>query len=140
MKRIIISAGNVSLEAELNESPTALRVWEALPIDARANSWGDEIYFEIPVAADQEPDARADVAIGELGYWPLGSAFCIFFGPTPASRGQEPRAYSPVNILGRVLGDATRFRDVRAGTSVHLAGVGAESRALGGDEVTRISS
>lgn len=135
--RIVISAGNVSLEAELNESPTAVKVWEALPIDARANIWGDEIYFEIPVVAEQELDARADVAIGDLGYWPLGSAFCIFFGPTPASRGPEPRAYSPVNILGRVLGDATRFRGVRAGTSVRLARVGSESHTLGGDEVTR---
>jgi hypothetical protein len=121
MNRITISAGNLTMEAELNESPTAVKVWDALPIEGRASTWGDEIYFEIPVSARQEPDARADVVVGELGYWPVGSAFCIFFGPTPASSGEEPRAYSPVNILGRVLGDAARFRGVRSGTAVRLA-------------------
>jgi hypothetical protein len=124
MKRITISAGSVLMEAELNEGPTARKVWDALPIEGRANTWGDEIYFEIPVSARQEPDAREDVAVGELGYWPVGSAFCIFFGPTPVSSGVEPRAYSPVNILGRVLGDATRFRGVRSGTAVRLARIG----------------
>jgi hypothetical protein len=124
MKRITISTGEVVMEAELNESPTARKVWDALPIEARASTWGDEIYFEIPVSAGQEPDARADVAVGELGYWPVGSAFCIFFGPTPASSGVEPRAYSPVNILGRVLGDATQFRGVRSGASVRIARLG----------------
>jgi uncharacterized protein len=123
MKRITISAGGVSMEAELNENLTAVKVWEALPIEGRASTWGDEIYFEIPVSASPEPDARSDVAVGELGYWPVGSAFCIFFGPTPVSTGKEPRAYSPVNILGRVLGDATRFRGVRSGAAVRLARV-----------------
>ncbi len=126
MARILISAGDVSMEAELNDSPTAVQVWQALPIEGRASTWGDEIYFEIPVKAGQEPDARAEVAVGELGYWPIGSAFCIFFGPTPASRGSEPRAYSPVNILGRVLGDATRFRSVRSGARVRLTRVEAD--------------
>jgi hypothetical protein len=123
MNRITISAGDVMMEAELNEGPTARKVWDALPIEARANTWGDEIYFEIPVSAGEELDARADVAVGELGYWPVGSAFCIFFGPTPVSSGVEPRAYSPVNILGRVLGDATKFRGVRSGAAVRLARV-----------------
>ncbi len=121
MKRIVISAGNVSLPAELNDTPTARQVWEALPLEGTASTWGDEVYFAIPVAAAEESDARADVAVGELGYWPPGHAFCIFFGPTPASSGQSPRAYSPVNVLGRVLGDATRLRAVRAGTRVRLA-------------------
>ncbi len=121
MKRILISAGDVSLAAELNESPTAQKVWDALPLEGRANVWGDEIYFEIPVRAGAEPDARAEVGIGELGYWPMGSAFCIFFGPTPVSVDERPRAYSPVNILGKVVGDAGRFRSVKAGTPVKLA-------------------
>jgi hypothetical protein len=120
MHRITITAGSVSLTAELNDSPTARQVWDALPVEGRANLWGDEIYFGIPVKADQEPDARADVAIGELGYWPPGNAFCIFFGPTPVSLDERPRAASPVNILGRVLGDATRFRDVQGGTPVKI--------------------
>ncbi len=120
MPRIQITAGSVSLPAELNDSPTARLVWEALPIEAHANRWGDEIYFEIPVVARQSADARADVAVGELGYWPVGHAFCIFFGPTPVSSGPAPRAYSPVNILGRVIGDATAFRSVADGAAVRL--------------------
>ena len=120
MKRIVITAGNVSLPAELNDSPTARQVWEALPIEGTANTWGDEIYFAIPVVAAEEPDARADVAVGELGYWPVGHAFCLFFGPTPASSGPRPRAYSPVNILGHIVGDATRFRPVRDGTPIKI--------------------
>jgi hypothetical protein len=120
MNKIIISVGDVSLPAELNEGPTARQIWEALPIEGRANIWGDEIYFEIPVVAQQEPDARAEVEVGELGYWPVGHAFCIFFGPTPASTDDRPRAASPVNILGRVLGDATSFRAVQGGTAVQI--------------------
>ena len=121
MNRITISAGDVSMAAELNDAPTARQIWEALPIEGTAHTWGDEIYFEIPVLADQEADARAEVEVGELGYWPVGHAFCVFFGPTPASTDERPRAYSPVNILGRVLGDATQFRAVEAGTQVRIA-------------------
>jgi len=120
MGKIIISAGEVSLPAELNDGPTARQIWEALPVGGTARTWGDEIYFELPVVAGQEPDARAEVEVGELGYWPVGRAFCIFFGPTPASTGEQPRAYSPVNVVGRVLGDATRFRAVREGTRVQV--------------------
>ena len=85
-----------------------------------ANVWGEEIYFKIPVTAKQEPDARAQVEVGELGYWPVGQAFCIFFGPTPASIDERPRAYSPVNVLGRIVGDATQFRRVQDGAPVQL--------------------
>jgi uncharacterized protein len=120
MKTITIRAGNITMSAELNDKPTAVQVWGALPIEGRGSRWGDEIYFEIPVAAGQEADARADVEVGELGYWPVGNAFCIFFGPTPVSSGGQPRAYSPVNILGRVIGDATLFRPVKSGEKVIL--------------------
>lgn len=118
--RITITAGPVSMAAELNDSPTAQAIRSALPITGRAQTWGDEIYFRIPVESDAAKDARAEVDVGELGYWPAGSAFCIFFGPTPASDGDEPRAASPVNILGRVIGDATAFRKVPAGAEVTL--------------------
>lgn len=120
-RKITITAGSVKVEALLNDSPTAQQIWEALPITGRANVWGDEIYFEIPVRAEQAPDARAEVEVGELGYWPLGHAFCIFFGPTPVSTDERPRAYSPVNIVGRVLGDAALFRRVPAGSTVTLS-------------------
>lgn len=124
MNRITISAGEVSLPGELNDSPTARQIWEALPLEGQASIWGDEVYFEIPVVADQAPDARAEVEVGELGYWPVGHAFCIFFGPTPVSTDERPRAYSPVNILGRVVGDATAFRAVRNGEQVRLTRTG----------------
>lgn len=121
MTNIMISAGGVSVEAELNDSPTAQAILDALPITAHANLWGDEIYFEIPVRVPQSPDARADVEVGDLGYWPMGHAFCIFFGPTPVSTGDEPRAASPVNVIGRVLDDAEQFRDVEYGTEILIA-------------------
>ena len=121
MLKIVIEAGSVTVEAELNDSQTAQQIGEALPIEGTANTWGDEIYFEIPVVAAQAPDARAQVEVGELGYWPVGHAFCIFFGPTPVSTDERPRAYSPVNILGRVSGDATQFRAVRDGAIVRLS-------------------
>ena len=96
MHTIRISARDVTAVAALNESATADAIWEALPISARANRWGDEIYFEIPVRLPQADDARDVMEAGELGYWPPGRAFCIFWGRTPASRGDEIRAASPV--------------------------------------------
>jgi hypothetical protein len=83
-------------------------------------TWGDEVYFGISAEMGLEPDTRAEMAVGELGYWPTGDAFCIFFGPTPASSGDTPVAASPVNILGRVLGDAIVFRTVRRGDTVRI--------------------
>lgn len=114
-----IAAGPVSAQAALNDSPTAQAVWAALPIEAAAQTWGDEIYFPIPVSLAEE-DAQAVVAPGDLGYWPPGRAFCIFFGPTPASRGDECRPASPVNVVGRVDGDPTVFKTVRAGARIRL--------------------
>ncbi|MBN1992223.1 MAG: hypothetical protein JW953_05935 [Anaerolineae bacterium] len=122
--KITISTGDISLPAELNNRPTAQQVAAALPIEGKANIWGDEIYFEIPVMAEPEPDARAEVEVGELGYWPVGHAFCIFFGPTPVSTGPKPRAYSPVNILGRVLGDAAQFKGTPNGATVKIEPAG----------------
>lgn len=120
MNTIRIRAGNLEMEAELNDSATASLVWEALPIEGRANRWGEEIYFSIPVSTGGEAGAQQEVEVGDLGYWPPGSAFCIFFGPTPVSTGNRPRAASPVNLLGKVAGDATRFRQVRDGEKIFL--------------------
>jgi uncharacterized protein len=121
MSKIVITAGEVKIVAELNDSPTAQAVWNVLPIQAEANVWGDEIYFEIPVKIAQAPEARAEVEVGTLGYWPLGNAFCIFFGPTPASTDGKPRAYSPVNIIGKVTGDVAPLRTVPQGAAVRVA-------------------
>jgi len=114
---IRITAGQVVATAELNDSKTATVIWEALPIEAKAETWGDEIYFGIAVHAEAD-GAKEVVALGDLAFWPPGHAFCIFFGPTPASRGNEIRPASPVNVVGRVNGDATVFKKVRAGTRV----------------------
>lgn len=118
--RIIrISAGGVEVIAGLGTTRTADAIWDALPIEGRANRWGDEIYFHIGLGLPEE-DAREVVEVGDLGYWPPGQAFCLFFGPTPASQGIEPRAASPVNVFGRIQGDATLFREVRDGARVVL--------------------
>lgn len=118
MRTIRITAGKVQATASLNDSPTADAIWNALPITARASTWGDEIYYSIPVSLEQAADALAVVAMGDLGYWAPGSAMCIFFGPTPASRGAEIRPASPVNVFGRVVGDATVFKAVGSGERV----------------------
>ncbi len=119
-KKIKISVGNISLKAELNDSATADKIWKSLPLEGKANTWGDEIYFEIPVVIEQEPEAREDVDIGTLGYWPAGNAFCIFFGPTPVSTDDKPRAASPVNIFGKVVEDARELRKVSDGAIVRI--------------------
>ena len=118
-RTIRIAAGAVSAKARLDTSKTASAIWDALPIEAKAETWGDEIYFGIGVTiAPESPRATGDM--GDLGYWPPGKAFCIFFGPTPASQGDEIRPASPVNVLGRVDGDATVFKKIRAGAPVRI--------------------
>lgn len=119
MRKIRIIAGDVTAEATLNDTRTAQAIWEALPIEARANTWGDEIYFGIPVFLEEE-NAQEVVALGDLGYWPPGHAFCIFFGRTPMSRGNEIRPASPVNVFGRVEGDPKVFTKVPDGARVRL--------------------
>ena len=106
-RRIRIRAGAVTVSATLNDSPTADAVWEALPITGQVQTWGDEIYFSIPVEAAEAPDARATVDKGAVAYWPPGSALCLFWGPTPMSRGDEIRPASPVNVFGAIEGDPT---------------------------------
>jgi hypothetical protein len=120
MAKIMIAAGSVSLQAEILDTPTAKKVLEALPFENSANVWGEEIYFDIPLNIEQEPDARSEVKVGDLAYWPAGSAFCIFFGPTPVSTDNRPRAYSPVNVFGKVLGDPKQFKSVSNGVLVHV--------------------
>ena len=117
-RRIRIIAGSVVVTATLDGSETAVALWAALPLAAVANRWGDEVYFTIPVRLPEAADARQDMEVGELAYWPVGAAFCLFFGPTPASTGRIPRAYSNVNPFGTVEGDASALRAVRDGDPV----------------------
>jgi len=119
-KKIRILVSDVEIEAELNEAKTSQRIWEALPIEGKVNLWGEEIYFAIPVKTGLETGSREIVSAGELGYWPTGQAFCIFFGPTPASKADEIRAASAVNIIGKVLSDPKVFLKVKEGAKITL--------------------
>jgi hypothetical protein len=119
--KIQIETGEIRMEAELSENETASAIGKSLPIEGQVNRWGEEIYFSIPIDISEAPDARQDMEIGELGYWPTGTAFCIFFGPTPASHDQSPRAASNVNPFGKVNGDATIFSSVPSGQSISVS-------------------
>ena len=118
-KKIRIIAGAIEAEAELNDTGTAQAIWETLPIKSRVNLWGDEIYFSIPLSLNLEA-GQGVVNMGELGYWPDGNAFCIFFGPTPVSQGNEIRPASPVTVFGKVIGDPTTFKKIAEGTKITI--------------------
>jgi len=117
---IRIKVGDLALEAELNDTQTADRVYRALPLEAEASRWGDEIYFGTLVKAGKGDPMRAEMAVGEIGFWPPGRAFCIFWGPTPASAGSAPVAASPVVPIGRVVGDLKCLSDVADGTAIRI--------------------
>lgn len=112
-KKINIRVEDIKMSAELNDSETAQKIWKALPIEGSVNTWGNEIYFSIMVKIELE-NAKAVVSEGDLGYWLPGRAFCIFFGTTPASQGDEIRPASPVNIFGKIIGDPKVFKKVRS--------------------------
>jgi hypothetical protein len=118
-KRIRIRAGATEAVAELNDTRTAQAIWEALPIKGHVNLWGDEIYFSIPVSLKLEA-GQEKVNAGDLGYWPDGNSFCIFFGPTPISRGDEIRPASAVTVFGKVIGDTSVFKEVTEGTKITI--------------------
>lgn len=118
-KKIRITAEGIQVFAELAETRTARAIWNALPIRAQAKTWGDEIYFSIPVGEGPENPVEI-VERGDLGYWPPGKAFCIFFGPTPYSMGEEIRPASAVNPVGKILGDPSVFRRVRDGVGIEI--------------------
>lgn len=115
--QIRIIAGSVTALAELNDTRTAEAIWQALPLSSNVNVWGDEIYFTIPVKIELE-NGQEVVSLGDLGYWPQGSAFCIFFGPTPISEEGEIRAAGPVNIFGKLIDDPKLFRGVKQGEKI----------------------
>jgi len=118
--RILTKATGPIEAVATSENPrTAEAIWKALPIKGKANRWGDEIYFSIPVDLKEEK-ARAEVEVGSVAYWPPGKALCIFFGPTPVSKHGEPRAYSPVNVFAKIVGDSTVFKKVEDNNEVLL--------------------
>jgi len=120
MKKIKIHVNGLILEAELKDTPTAEMILNSLPLEEHANVWGEEIYFMIPMQLDLEADAREEMEIGDMAYWPSGPAFCIFFGPTPVSTNEKPRAYSPVNVFGKIIGDSTILKNVPQGAVIKV--------------------
>ena len=119
-RKIRVTVGKIELEAWLNETKTANEVFEVLPITAAVNTWGDEIYFTIPVTAVPE-DAREVVNLGDIAYWPPGRAMCIFFGKTPVSKGNEIRPASAVNIIGKLEGDYKSLKKVKDGEAITIS-------------------
>lgn len=119
--KITIKCGSYAWFARIFDTMTGNLIKKALPLTGRANRWGDEIYFAIPVDAPLESNATALVSMGHLGYWPTGKAFCIFFGPTPVSIGREIRAASAVNIFGQLEGDLSGLGNVADGAEVIVA-------------------
>lgn len=125
MRKILFEFGSTLLEAELLSTPTADAIWSALPIKGTAMTWGDEVYFDIPVAVAREADARAVVKAGEIAYWPDGHAIAIGFGCTPISAPGEIRLASPCNVWATALGDVRSLKNVRAGTAISVSAAAA---------------
>jgi uncharacterized protein len=124
MARIRFDFGTLTLDAELLDSPTASAVAAALPISSSVLTWGEEVYFEVPVAVGTEKGARAVVTPGEIAYWPDGHCIALGFGRTPISQGDETRLASPCNIFATALGDVKALAKVRAGAKVEVTKVG----------------
>ena len=122
--RIRFEIGNVSFEADMLDTPTAQAIARALPVEAEALTWGEEVYFNVPVRVAREQDARAVVTLGEIAYWPDGPAIAIGFGRTPVSKGDEIRLASPVNIFAKALSDVRVLKPVRAGAKVSVTKAG----------------
>ena len=114
----------VEISVELGEGATADALWEALPIEARASLWGGEIYFPASLSAEGQPDAREEVEVGDIAYWPPGDAVCLFFGRTPASIDEKPRAASPVTVLGKIVSGIEDCRRVSSGEPLRVEAAG----------------
>ena len=117
MSQIKIEFENITIEADLNNSETANNIKKLLPISNTVNIWGDEIYFPVDIN-DEEIGAKETVELGDIGYWPPGNAFCLFFGLTPLSQGEEIRPASPINIIGKIRGEINILKKVKSGEKV----------------------
>ena len=119
-----IRGEEVEITVEVVAGPTAEALWEILPLESRASLWGEEIYFPIPLSVEGEPDAREEVEVGTVAYWPPGDALCLFFGPTPASTDDNPRAASPVTVVGEVVNGIENCRRVSSGELLRVEAAG----------------
>jgi uncharacterized protein len=113
-------SSGIALQASLYDTPTANAIYKILPIKNTVNIWGEEIYFEIPIHLNLEANAKQECELGELGYWPTGNAFCIFFGRTPVSTSEKPRAYSAVNIFGKIIGNLDPLKLIKQNEEIQL--------------------
>ena len=123
MARIRFDFGTLTLDAELLDTPTARAIAAALPISSSVLTWGEEVYFDVPVAAAREANARAVITPGEIAYWPQGSAIAIGFGRTPISKGNETRLASPCNVFAKALSSVKLLGKVKTGTKVEVTAV-----------------
>ena len=120
MGKLLLIINDIELKAELLDTPTADAIFNILPIEGTINMWGNEIYFEIPIHVEEEAGAKEEVEVGDLAFWPIGSAFCIFFGKTPVSTNDKPRAYSPVNVFGKVDDNLDTLKEVKPGSRIRI--------------------
>jgi hypothetical protein len=120
MKTIQIRIGSQTFDANLYQTPTAEIIFNSLPLEGTTIVWGEEIYFTTPLEIEPEANAREILEIGELGFWTMGSAFCIFFGPTPASTTSKPQAYSPVNVFGKISGETDSLKNIGVGEIIQV--------------------
>lgn len=120
MKKIKIKVAGLTLSAELLNTPTAEKVYKNLPITSKITTWGEEIYFPVPFPCNLEPDCKQVVEIGDICFWTTGQSIAIFFGKTPVSEGNEPRAYEPVNVFGKIKGDAKKLKKAKDRTTITI--------------------
>ena len=118
--KIVISIKGTAIYGELGDTACAKAIADALPIETRPNEWGDEFYFTIPIAASLDETATTKVKVGDIGYWPPGSALAIFFGPTPLSRGSDPVPASEVNLVGKITGDASVLKKAKGAAKIKI--------------------
>jgi|TARA_B100001971_G_C18003312_1_gene438476 hypothetical protein len=118
-RKIIFTSGSITIDGILNETENAEKIWSSLPLDSSTNTWGDEIYFSVPVDSELE-NSKEIVDLGDIGFWPPGNAICLFFGPTPISSEGEIRPASSVNIVGKLIGNLEGLKLIKSGSGISV--------------------
>ena len=115
--KIIFKTAKATMEGTFNNSRTAKKIYEKLPLESTVNTWGEEIYFNISVLCDPE-DPTSDVRVGDIAYWPPAQCLCLFFGRTPASTNDQPMPASEVNLIGKITTDPSVFKKIKTGDRI----------------------